>query len=127
MGIKKILVLILSVAMFLGCGHIEVDYYHVYLKLINETNYDIKVEWEVDVDCDKAFTIPAGEIKRVPMPAVNSATITFEDGSILKYTKQDKGRSLCNNRYYERLPRSYDRGYIFTNTDYYIALSQGKQ
>ena len=127
MGIKKILMLILSVGIFGGCGIHEVDYYLVYLKLINESDYDITVAWGVNVDCEKVFSLPAGEVKRVLMPTVNSATITFEDGKVLKYTKQDKGRSLCNKKYYESLPRSTDYGYIFTNADYYGAVAQCKQ
>ena len=127
MDIKKILVLILSVGIFGRCGIHEIDSYSVYLKLINETDYDIKVEWEVNVDYDKVFTIPAREMKIVPMPIIEYATITFEDGSILKYTKQDKGRSLCNKKYYVLLPRSTNYGFIFTDADYYIAVAQGKQ
>lgn len=123
MDIKKFLILILSV-LFGACTPIHIDTVTIGLKIFNESDYGITVEWETESDSEKLLIIPAGRSKTIkPTPVFNSATITFEDGKMIQYTKQDKGRSLCNMKCYEKVPRSIDYGYTITNDDHDLATT----
>lgn len=109
-----------------------VEYIYHGIALVNNSSYNIHIQWDIETEGVQNFALPIGETKesktkRYPPPQVSSATITFEDGKVLKYSKKDKGRSLCNQRYLKSVPVTNKHDFLefhtFTITDEDYALA----
>ena len=136
MDIKKILILMLSMIVLCSCS-IDVDYIYYGFILENKTGRTVTVVWDVNRDCADTFVLSSGgEFKtgydRYPPVIINSATITFKDGKVLKCSSQDEGRSLCNSKYYE--PHKLYCGsntetymYTLTEEDYALAVMPSEE
>ena len=131
MDIKKILILMLSMIVLCSCS-IDVDYIYYGFILENKTGRTVTVVWDVNRDCADTFVLSSGgEFKtgydRYPPVIINSATITFKDGKVLKCSSQDEGRSLCNQDSYELDDLRSGVGletykYVLTEEDYALAV-----
>ena len=115
---RAFLVIMLSIGAFCSCGELEVDYYSFRFHLRNLSTHSVHVEWEFEnmKGVEKAFDLAPGEeafsqYAEPPTPIIKSATITFDDGKVLKYSQNDHRlkRSLCNEEYYYRF---YSGDYI---------------
>lgn len=131
MKIKRILlVIILSIGVFYSCGKLEVDYYFFRFHLQNLSTHSVHVEWDFEnlQGVEKSFDLAPGEevsshLAQPPTPVIKSATITFDDGRVLRYSQNDHRtkRSLCNeDYYYKRYAGDYIYWYfILTDKDDY--------
>lgn len=133
MGIKKILVLILSVFAFHSC-RVDVEYIYYDFILENKTRHTIMVEWETNTECETSFELTWGAIKQIgirryPPVKISSATLTFEDGKVLKYSSEDQGRSLCNPQCYDCSDgnRVYTYSFTITDEDYALAVMPSEE
>ena len=96
----------------------------------NLSTHSVHVEWEFEnmKGVEKSFDLAPGEeafsqYAEPPTPVIKSATITFDDGKVLKYSQNDHRlrRSLCNEEYYYKLyPGDYIHWYfILTDKEDY--------
>ena len=106
----------LSMIVLCSCS-IDVDYIYYGFILENKTGRTVTVVWDVNRDCADTFVLSSGgEFKtgydRYPPVIINSATITFKDGKVLKCSSQDEGRSLCNSKYYRSFNAFNSNNYV---------------
>ena len=108
------------------------DYIYYGFTLENKTGRTVTVVWDVNRDCADTFVLSnkrsfTTSYDRYPPVIINSATITFEDGKVLKCSSQDEGRSLCNQDSYELDDLRSGVGletykYVLTEEDYALAV-----
>lgn len=82
------------------------EYWYYRLVLENNSGHNVSVEWTTNTSFEDSFVLSNGsvamsELKRFPVPCVDWATITFDDGKVLRYTSKDKGRTMCNSDYFD--------------------------
>lgn len=137
---KIIIILLLSAVVLSSCYKEHLDYVLFSWRFVNESGHDIIIEMKSNLDeefprevakdkpWDKFGAVPKKQGER---PCVHSATITFEDGKVLKYSSKDTDRSLCNLKCYETPNGLYDDYviYIFTLTeeDYALAVMPSEE
>lgn len=123
---RVFLVIMLSIGAFCSCGELEVDYYHFRFHLQNLSTHSVHVEWEFEnmKGVEKSFDLAPGEeafsqYAEPPTPVIKSATITFDDGKVLRYSQDDHRlkRSLCNEEFYYRLYSGDNIHWYFILTD----------
>lgn len=119
-------VLILSSILLCSCGEVDVDYYQLKFHLQNLSTHTVHVEWDVEnmKGVESSFDLAPGEevssdYAPPPIFVIKSATITFDDGKVLKYSQDDHRlkRSLCNEEYYYSLYPGDTIHYYFILTD----------
>lgn len=80
---------------------------------------------------EKAFDLAPGEevsskLAEPPTPVIKSATITFDDGKVLRYSQDDHRtkRSLCNENFFYKLYAGDNIYWYFILTDKDYALAK---
>ncbi len=137
---KRIIILLLSAVVLSSCHEVHYDYSLFSWRFVNESGHNLTIDMKSNLDeefprevtkdkpWDKFGAVPKKQGER---PRVYSATITFEDGKVLKYSSKDADRSLCNLKCYEMPNGLYDDYviYIFTLTeeDYALAVMPSEE
>lgn len=123
---RVFLVIMLSIGAFCSCGEEHLDYYCFRFHLQNLSTHSVHVEWEFEnmKGVEKSFDLAPGEeafsqYAEPPTPVIKSATITFDDGKVLRYSQDDHRlkRSLCNEEFYYRLYSGDNIHWYFILTD----------
>ena len=116
----------LSAIAFCACREVHLDYYLFRFHLQNLSTHSVHVEWEFEnmKGVEKAFDLAPGEevssqLAEPPTPIIKSATITFDDGKVLKYSQNDHRlrRSLCNENFFYKLYAGDNIYWYFILTD----------
>ena len=98
--ISRLVILVAICILSVSC---TVDYLYFRLVLENDSGHNVSVDW---------------------------ATITFEDGKVLRYTSEDKGRTMCNSDYYDIDEVATSVIYIkytLTEEDYALAVMPSEE
>lgn len=127
--ISRLVILVAICILSVSC---TVDYLYYRLVLENDSGHNVSVEWSTNTSLEEAFVLSNGsvirsELKRYPAPCVDWATITFEDGKVLKYSSEDQGRSLCNPQSYEDGDGIYTYSFTLTEEDYALAVMPSEE
>ena len=130
--ISRLVILVAICILSVSC---TVDYWYYRLVLENDSGHNVSVEWSTNTSLEEAFVLSNGsmvrsELKKYPAPCVDWATITFEDGKVLRYTSEDKGRTMCNSDYYDIDEVATSVIYIkytLTEEDYALAVMPSEE
>lgn len=127
--ISRLVILVAICILSVSC---TVDYLYFRLVLENDSGHNVSVEWSTNTSLEEAFVLSNGsmvrsEYKKYPAPCVYWATITFEDGKVLKYLSEDQGRSLCNPQCYEDGDGFYTYSFTLTEEDYALAVMPSEE